>query len=269
MEKTLHLQPLGSIHTTTGYEGELSKSVDPSFLYILLLIAILIQVIACINFMNLSTARASKRAKEVGIRKVVGAERSDLMKQFMSESFLLCLISVLIALPLLLLTFPFLNQITQADLRVSMFANYHIWLLLGGIIAITGLVAGSYPAFYLSAFQAIKVMKGNFTSHISATGIRRSLVVFQFVLSIVLIGGIIVIYSQLNYSQHKDLGFDKDQKLLFSFYTQDTRNNIDAFSNDLRQLPEVKAVGRANNYLSQMVFNDYPVYLAGGNAATA
>ena len=269
MEKILHLQPLGSIHTTTGYEGELSKSVDPSFLYVLLLIAILIQVIACINFMNLSTARASKRAKEVGVRKVVGAERSDLMKQFMSESFLLSFISVLLALPLLLLTLPFLNQLTQADIHVSMFANYRILLLLGGIIAITGVVAGSYPAFYLSAFEAIKVIKGNFTSHISATGIRRSLVVFQFALSIVLIGGIIVIYSQLNYIQHKDLGFDKKQKLVFSFYTQDTRNNIDAFSNDLRQLAEVKIVGRANNYLSQRVFSDMPVYPAGGNAANA
>jgi len=269
MEKILHLQPLSSIHTTTVYEKDLSKSVEPSFLYILLLIAILIQVIACINFMNLSTARASRRAKEVGVRKVVGAERSDLMKQFMSESFLLSLISVLIALPLLLLTLPALNQITQAGIHISMFANYRLWLLLGGIIAITGLIAGSYPAFYLSAFEAIKVIKGNFTSHISATGVRRSLVVFQFALSIILIAGIIVIYSQLNYIQHKDLGFDRNQKLVFSFYTQDTRNKIDGFSNDLRQLSEVKAVGRANNYLSQVVFNDYPVYLAGENPANA
>src|SRR4029079_18436943 len=223
MEKILHLQPLTSIHTTAGYEKELSKSVEPSFLYILLLIAILIQVIACINFMNLSTARASKRAKEVGIRKVVGAERSDLMKQFMSESFLMSLISVLIALPLLLLTLPVLNQITQAGIRVSMFTNYHLWLLLGAIIAITGLVAGSYPAFYLSAFEAIKVIKGNFTNKVSAAGIRRSLVVFQFVLSIVLITGIIIIYSQLNFIKSKDLGFDKNQKLVFNFYTNDAQ----------------------------------------------
>jgi len=269
MEKILHLQPLSSIHTTTGYEKDLSRSVDPSFLYILLLIAILIQVIACINFMNLSTARASKRAKEVGVRKVVGAERSDLMKQFMSESFLLSLISVLIALPLLLLTLPILNQITQADIRISMFANYRIWLLLGAIIATTGLIAGSYPAFYLSAFDAIKVIKGNFTNYISATGIRRSMVVFQFALSIVLIASIIVIYSQLNYIQHRDLGFDKNQKLVFTFYTQDTRSKINAFANDIRQLAEVKTVGRANNYLSQQVFNDYPVYPPGGNAVTA
>jgi putative ABC transport system permease protein len=113
------------------------------------------------------------------------------------------------------------------------------------------------------------VIKGNFTNHISATGVRRSLVVFQFALSIVLIGGVIVIYSQLNYIQHKDLGFDRNQKLVFSFYTENTRNNINAFSNDLRQLPEVKAVGRANNFLSQAVFNDLPVYLAGENPVNA
>jgi putative ABC transport system permease protein len=114
------------------------------------------------------------------------------------------------------------------------------------------------------------VIKGNFTSHISATGIRRSLVVFQFVLSIVMIAGIIVIYSQLNYIQHKDLGFDKNQKLVFTFYTEDTRKKIDAFATDLRQLAEVKEVGRANNYLSQVVSSmTIPVYLAGGSPTNA
>src|SRR5204863_3674676 len=103
-----------------GYEVEMTKTVNPSFLYILILIAVLIQVIACINFMNLSTARASKRAKEVGVRKVIGAERKDLMKQFMSESFLLSLIGVLIALPLLFLAMPSLNQVTKADIHWSM-----------------------------------------------------------------------------------------------------------------------------------------------------
>lgn len=269
MEKRLHLQPIGTIHTTTAYEVEMTKTVDPSSLDILLLIAVLIQVIACINFMNLSTARASKRAMEVGVRKVIGAERKDLVKQFMSESFLLSLIGVLIALPLLILVLPYLNQVTQADIHLSMFSDYRIWLLLAGIIMVTGVVAGSYPALYLSAFQAIKVIKGNFASHISAAGIRRSLVVFQFVLSVILIGWIIVIYSQLDYIEHKDLGFDKNQKLIFNFYTEDARSKMEPFADDLRQLAEVKAVSRANNYLSQFVFNDNGVYLAGGSEATA
>jgi len=112
MKKRLNLQPIGSIHTTTGYEVEMTKTVDPTFLNILILIAVLIQVIACINFMNLSTARASKRAKEVGVRKVIGAEKRDLIKQFMSESFLLSLIGAIIALPLLLLLLPYLNNVT-------------------------------------------------------------------------------------------------------------------------------------------------------------
>jgi len=269
MKKRLNLQPVGSIHTTTGYEVEMTKTVDPTFLNILILIAVLIQVIACINFMNLSTARASKRAKEVGVRKVIGAEKKDLIKQFMSESFLLSLIGVIIAVPLLLLLLPYLNSVTQADVRLTMFGDYRMWLLLIGIIIVTGVVAGSYPALYLSAFQAIKVIKGNFTSHISATGIRRSLVVFQFILSIILIAGIIVIYSQLDYIKHKDLGFDKEQRLIFNLYTENSKDKIDVLSNDLRQLAEVKTVSKANNYLGRFVPNDFGVYLAGGSEATA
>ncbi len=211
MHKQLHLQPVQSIHTTTGYEVENSKTVSPSFLFILMLIAIVIQVIACINFMNLSTARASKRAKEVGVRKVIGAGRKDLIKQFLGESFLLSFIGVLIAIPLLIVAMPLLNQITQADIQLTFFKDYRIWLMLAGLVVVTGIVAGSYPAFYLSAFQAIKVIKGNFSNQVSAAGIRRSLVVFQFVLSIILITGIIIIYSQLNYIKNKDLGFDQSQ----------------------------------------------------------
>jgi putative ABC transport system permease protein len=268
MEKRLELQPVRTIHTSTQYEGGMDKPVSPSFLYTLLLIAALIQVIACINFMNLSTARASKRAKEVGVRKVIGAGRRDLVKQFLSESFLLSLLGVLVALPLLQMVLPVLNEVTQSNVQLSL-ASYQLWLVLGGLVIITGLVAGSYPAFYLSAFQAIKVIKGNFANQISAAGIRRSLVVFQFVLSIVLITGIIVIYSQLNYINNKDLGFEKEQRLIFSFYTADTKSRMSAFANDLRQLSEVTAVSKASNYPSHYVFSDFGVYLAGGNMAMA
>jgi putative ABC transport system permease protein len=269
MEKQLLLQPVSSIHTTDKYDVEMSKPVSPGFLNILLLIAVLIQVIACINFMNLSTARASKRAKEVGVRKVVGAERKSLIRQFLGESFLVSLAGVLMALPLLWLFLPYLNRITEADIQLTRLQEPALWLMLAGIVAGTGLIAGSYPAFYLSAFQAIKVMKGNFTSHISVAGIRRSLVVFQFVLSIVLITGIIVIYFQLNYINHRDLGFDKNQKLVFSYYTEDTKAKMLSFSKDLQQLPEVKSSSMSNNYLSQFVFNDHGVYLSGGDMAHA
>jgi len=269
MHKELHLQPLLSIHTTAGIEHDIIKPVSSTFLYIMILIAVLIQVIACINFMNLSTARASKRAKEVGVRKVIGAGRYALIKQFLAESMMLSLLGILIALPLLLIAMPFFNQITQADIHLTLFRDYRLWLFLAGLVLTTGLLAGSYPAFYLSAFQAIKVIKGNFSNEISAAGIRRSLVVFQFVLSIVLISSIIIIYSQLRYMENKDLGFDKKQKLIFNFYTSGAQDKMVSLSNDLQKLPEVKGVTMTNYYLGQFVERDHGVYPPGGDMTTS
>ncbi len=247
----MYLQPVSSIHTTQAMENPgIGKPVSPTFLTILALVAALIQIIACINFMNLSTARASKRAKEVGVRKVIGAGKKDLIRQFLGESFLLSLISVMIALPLLIITLPFLNEITQADINLNFLKDFKIWIMLISLVLITGLVAGSYPAFYLSAFRVVKVIKGNFTSEISAAGIRRSLVVFQFVLSIVLITGIVIIYSQLEYIKNKDLGFDKDQRLIFTFNTGESFKYIPAFMDDLRQVGGVKEVSNSSKFLS-------------------
>jgi len=269
MQKELHLQSIQSIHTTAGFDVEPTKTADPSFLVVLILIAVLVQVVACINFMNLSTARASKRAKEVGVRKVIGAGKYDLIKQFLGESFLLSFIGVIVALPLLWILLPLLNDITKTNIHLTFFGDYRLWLMLASLIIVTGFVAGSYPAFYLSAFEAIKVIKGNFSNKVSAVGIRRVLVIFQFVLSIILITGIIVIYSQLNYIKNKDLGFDKNQKLIFNFYTSDTQGKMQSLANDLKQLAGVKAVTRADNYLSQFVMHDHGVYPAGGNMQTA
>jgi putative ABC transport system permease protein len=219
--------------------------------------------------MNLSTARASKRAKEVGVRKVIGAGRKDLVKQFLGESFLLSLTGVLIALPLLLAVLPYLNQITQADIQSSFLKDINVWLMQAALVIITSLVAGSYPAFYLSAFRTIKVIKGNFTSHISAAGLRRSLVVFQFVLSIVLITGIIIIHRQLNYIKNKDLGFEKEQRLIFSFDTGDVIAHVPAFMDDLRQLAGVKEVSNASAYLSSSKFYSNRFFLRGQKDADA
>lgn len=258
IEESLFLQSVRSIHTTADIEGvSTTKAVSPSFLTILSLIAILIQVIACINFMNLSTARASKRAKEVGIRKVVGAGKKDLIKQFIGESLLLSFIGVVLALPLLLLLMPYLNQLTQANISYGFLTNYIIWLTLAAMVIVTGLIAGSYPAFYLSAFRVIKVLKGNFTSHVSAAGLRRSLVVFQFALSIILITTIIIIYSQLNFIKNKELGFDKDQRLVFSLYSGDGFDKLPLFIDDLRKLAEVKEASDASKYLgNEQFFNN-------------
>jgi putative ABC transport system permease protein len=269
MKKVLVLQPVAAIHTTAGVFREQDRVVSTSFLRILLSIAILIQVIACINFMNLSTARASKRAKEVGVRKVLGAEKGQLVRQFLGESFLLALAGMAIALPLLFLTLPWLNWLTHAEVSWSLVYNYRIGLLFAGLVLATGIIAGSYPAFYLSAFNAIKVLKGNFTNTVSAAGIRRSLVVFQFVLSIGLIMGIIVIHSQLYYIEHADLGFDTEQQLIFHFNTEAERARIRPFMNDLRQLPEVRAVSNSSFYPAENIVNDWAYILAGGNPAAS
>jgi putative ABC transport system permease protein len=264
MEKQLQLQRIGDIHTEgMDYEVELDKVVSPSFLRVLLLIAVLIQLIACINFMNMSTARAFRRAKEVGVRKVVGAGRASLVRQFLSESFLLSLTGVLLAIPLLFLLLPYLNQVTGADIQLPSFGDRWIWFFLAGLVLCTGLLSGSYPAFYLSAFQAIRVFRGNFTNRVSASGLRRALVVFQFVLSIVLITGVLIIYSQLNYIKSKDLGFEKQQKIIFNIYTSGVR--IDRLAADLRLLPGVKAVTRSNSQLGKSILMDRNVYLPGMN----
>jgi putative ABC transport system permease protein len=258
VHERLYLQPIAAVHTTGGFDNPgIGTPVESTFLSVLVLIGVLIQVIACINFMNLATARASKRAREVGVRKVIGAGRGNLIRQFLAESFLLSLTSVLIALPLLVLALPWLNGITQSTVTLAFLGDYHTWLMLAGIVVFTGLIAGSYPAFYLSAFNVIRVLKGQLTNHISNGGIRRLLVVIQFVLSIVLITGIIIIYSQLNYIRNKDLGFEKDQRLLFTFSSGDSFKGLTAFMDDVRSLSGVKEVSNSSKPLGTFyVFNN-------------
>ncbi|HEY4336112.1 MAG TPA: ABC transporter permease, partial [Puia sp.] len=264
-EKQLSLQRISTIHTTTGFDHELLAPVSPSFLGLLLLIAVLIQVIACINFMNLSTARASKRAKEVGVRKVIGAARGNLIGQFLGESFLLALIGISLALPLLILSLPYLNNVTHADISVSMLKDYRVLLLLAALVVGTGLLSGSYPAFYLSAFNTVKVIKGNFTNRVSAAGLRKALVVFQFSLSIVLITGIVIIYSQLQYIKHKDLGYNTRQMLVFNSYAMGA--DLNAFTNGLRSLSGIKQVSRSASELGKRPIQDQTVYLFGKTKA--
>jgi putative ABC transport system permease protein len=258
VQEKLYLQPIGSIHTTGGLDNPgIGTPVDAMFLSVLILIAVLIQVIACINFMNLATAQASKRAREVGVRKVIGAGKPDLIRQFLAETFLLASAAVLIAVPILLLALPWLNGITGSSVDSSFLKDYRIWLMLGGFVFLTGLVAGIYPAFYLSAFSAIKVLKGNYSNQVSVGGIRRALVVLQFVLSIVLITGIIVIYSQLNYIKNKDLGFDKDQRMLFTFNSSGSFDGLPAFLDDIRRVAGVQEVSNASKPLGTWaIFNN-------------
>jgi len=265
----LQLQPIGKIHTTGGYDLEMGKPVSGLFMALLIGLAILIQLIACINFMNLATARASKRAKEVGVRKIIGADNKGLVIQFLVESCILSVAAVLIALPLLIIVLPWINKATGVDFPRTVFAEPAVWFLLIGVAIVTGLLAGSYPAFYLSDFRPAKVIKGDFTSHLSVASLRRSLVVFQFVLSIVLIVGMIVIRQQLDFVRNKDLGFNKESQLMVSFHTRVSMKYANYFATAIRQLPEVKVASLTDNYPGAQTYQTTRIYRTGTDPAAA
>ena len=210
----LFLQPLTDIHLHSDFAYDLSPAGDIRYVYIFGAIALFMLIIACINFMNLSTAGAFKRAKEVGIRKVMGSMKFQLVRQFLLESLLLTVIALLVAIVLVYMALPLFNQLSGKNLTLQFSSNPWLLpcLLLFGLL--TGVLAGSYPAFFLSSFNPIAVLKGRFVSGKKSIGLRSSLVVFQFFISITLIISTTVVYNQLAYIQNKKLGYNKEQVLV-------------------------------------------------------
>jgi len=211
---SFHLQPLTDIHFSTDYANDLSPAGDVRYVYIFGAIALFMLLIACINFMNLSTAGASKRSREVGIRKVLGSLKRDLVRQFLLESVMITAFAFLLAIVFVYLALPVFNNLAGQNLTLQ-FAD-HPFLLPGLLLflLVTGILAGSYPAFYLSSFKAATVLKGKFISGKRSVGLRSGLVVFQFFISITLIVITTVVYKQLSYIQHKKLGYDKEQVMI-------------------------------------------------------
>ncbi|WP_373553556.1 ABC transporter permease [Haliscomenobacter sp.] len=264
MQKKLFLQPVRAIHTSAE-DLAVAKGTSERFLNMLLLIAGFIQLVACINFMNLSTARSTRRAKEVGVRKAVGAGRSSLMGQFLSESMLMTLIAVGLAVPLMWLLLPLLNQLTGASLSLQLTQDWSTWGIIVGLVLLTGVVAGSYPAFYLSSFNPLSIFRGmrDTKSSQGAINFRKVLVVSQFVISSVLIIGAVVIQRQLNYLLKEDMGFEKNQKIVFPVRSNESRPQLGAFRNRLAALPEVAGVTGMSAYPGQFVPNDISMYKEG------
>lgn len=234
-----YLQPVKAIHLHSDLSDELEPNSDIKYIYIFAAIAFFILVISCVNFMNLSTARSTSRAKEVGIRKVVGSFRSQLVSQFLAESIVLSLFSLFIALILVELALPNFNILAGKELS----ANYFTLGLVGplaifGIIIFVGVLAGSYPAFFLSAFNPITVLKKKVAPGLRGQRIRGGLVVFQFVISTTLIIGTITVFKQLNYIQNKKLGFQKEQTMIVhDVYILESQ--IESFKNELLKNPEI------------------------------
>lgn len=232
------LMPLKSIHLHSDRTAELGVNGNIQYVYIFAAIAIFILLIACINFMNMSTARSSSRAKEVGIRKVLGTERGTLIRQFLTESTLTALIALGISLLIAWLAMPFFNDISGKSLSLAKLtgSSFLPYLLL--LPLVVGIVAGSYPAFFLSSFKPISVLKGKVNTRVKRSVLRSSLVVFQFATSIFLIIGTIVVYKQLNYIQTKKLGFDKEQVLIING-TGSLGENARVFKNEVLNIPGV------------------------------
>ncbi|MBW8687223.1 ABC transporter permease [Chitinophaga rhizophila] len=210
-----NLFPLTDIHLYSDRQGEMSANSNVQFVYIFLAIAIFILLIACINFMNLSTARSAARVKEVGIRKVLGTDRTSLIYQFLTESTITSMISLLFALLFVILMLPFFNQLASKSISVFNMFNAKLLLTILALPFLIGLGAGCYPAFFMSRFQPIKVLKG-MSGALRKSNFRNVLVIFQFATSAILIISTIVVFRQLNFIQTKDVGFDKEQVLIIS-----------------------------------------------------
>ena len=239
-EAYFRLQSLKHIrmYTLSGAMGSVK------YVYILSAIALFILVIACINFMNLATARSTKRAREVGLRKVVGAKRAQIIRQFYGESLVMTIIALGFALALAEALLPFFNKVSGKNLDLDFSGNFAIYLALIGIALFTGIISGSYPAIYLSSFLPTRVLKSSFRSRSGSSTFRRILVVFQFSLSIMLIISTAIVYSQLKYIQNKDLGFDKENLVYISMDDKRIVRNFDAIKNEMLQNPSIMKITR-------------------------
>jgi len=233
-----HATPLTAIHLYSDKQYEIEANGDITYVYIFSVIAIFILLIACINFMNLSTARSANRAKEVGIRKVAGSLRSHLILQFLTESVLLSFLSMLIAIAIAAPLLPLFNQLAGKEMHVSTLFSTWLFPVMVALVFVVGCIAGSYPAFYLSSFQPIQVLKGKVAQGFKSSWLRSGLVVFQFSISIILIIGTIVIYNQLDYIRSRKIGYNRDQVLVLhnAWYLD---KQIHSFRNELLNLPGV------------------------------
>ena len=261
--KKQFLTRIKDVHLFANTSSNVTPSGSVTYLYILASIALFTLIIACINFMNLSTARSSKRSTEVGVRKVLGAGRSSLIKQFLGESLIMALIAFVLSVFITYSLLPLFEQVSGKNLSFSL-DHYWILLIVFFLLAVfTGLLAGIYPAFYLSSFRPVRVLKGKFTNSLAAISLRKTLVVVQFVISVVLIIASVVIGNQMKYMRSKDLGFEKEQQIIIPLRSANAKKIYPALKNELSRIPEIKSVGASLYYPGIMNPSDMPLYKDG------
>ncbi|HTI10802.1 MAG TPA: ABC transporter permease [Puia sp.] len=257
LEYRMELQPVTSIHLHSNLEYEISPNGSIRYVYIFSLVGLLVLVIAMINYMNLSTARSSMRVKEIGVRKVIGSGRRQLVVLFLAESLMFTLLAAMAAGVLSGLLLPLFNQLSGKSLSLWQFGVAPTLSILLGFTLFTGLVGGLYPALLLSGFRTIPALKGQMGNLYSTTLFRKSLVTFQFIITIAMIAGSGIIYQQLHYMLTRDLGFNKDQVLTLHISDRMVRKNIPALKAQLLQNPLIEGVSAASNPIGTNSIGSY------------
>jgi putative ABC transport system permease protein len=241
---SLIFQPITDIHLNGHAEKEIEANSNKKYVYIFLSIALFVLIIACINYMNLATARSSRRSREVGMRKVLGAGRASIFNQFMAESYILCIIAMVIALIMVELILPGFNQMTGKDLSINVLNNHILLVAMILIVIVVGFVAGSYPSLFLARLDPMKILRAGRAAgkgNKPALYLRRILVISQFTISVILIIGTITVYRQLNYFQDLPLGFEKEQVLVVSIPARGYQDKFITLKNELKNNPQINS----------------------------
>ncbi|MDB4920134.1 ABC transporter permease [Mucilaginibacter sp.] len=246
----IFLFPMSRWHLYAEFKNGINTSGSIRYIWLFGVIGIFVLMLAGINFMNLSTARSEKRAKEVGIRKSIGSLRGQLIWQFLSESLLVAVLAFLAALFFVQLTLPFFNELTGKQLFI-LWSNPSFWLTGIGFVIISGLFAGSYPAFYLSSFQPVKVLKGSFKAGKMATLPRKVLIVVQFTFSVTMIVGTIVVLQQIHFAKNRPIGYSRSGLIMVRPYSENLHRNFDALRNELLQTRTITEIAESGNQITK------------------
>lgn len=245
-KRDISLQPITDIHLRSKMTGEIAANGDITYVYVFAGVAIFILLIACFNFTNLSTARSLTRAKEVGLRKVVGAGKYQLMRQFLSETTLFALFALILGIAIAYSTLPLFNQLSGRELEIDFNKNVELTFVLISLVLIVGLLAGIYPAVILSAFKPVEVLKGKYLKSTKGVSFRKTLVTLQFVVSISLIASTVLVNQQLDFIKNKNLGFEKDNMLVISLPRNTDSAKLETFRNSLLNNQNIKSVTAAS-----------------------
>lgn len=263
--KTLGLEPIADVYLKSA----IRKTPRITYVYVIAAIATIILVLACINFMNLSTARATRRAAEIGLRKTLGAARSVLIGQLLGEAMVLVFISVMLSLVIVQIAIPWFNHLTDKTIAFSTENSGYITLALIAITVVTGLLSGAYPAFYLSAFDPVHSLKTAKTTGNTTSPLRRFLVVFQFVMAIALVSGMLIIGKQLSFMRQANLGYDATSRVVIPLQTETARAQYATLTKELSAHSAVAAVTGADYTPGSLIWYDRNFYTSGGDASTA